>query len=90
MYEYMDIEIVCVTIGMQLYPNLTTEFPITQGNTITRKDSLARCLKRMRMVYGTIYNFFPVSFNLPIDYTKFLSYFSKIQSKKGKQVFFVF
>jgi hypothetical protein len=60
-----------------------------QGNTITRKDSLARCLKRMRMVYGAIYNFFPVSFNLPIDYTKFLSYFSKIQSKKGKQVFYI-
>ena len=41
------------------------------------------------MVYGKIYNFFPVSFNLPVDYTKFLSYFSKIQSKKGKQVFHV-
>ncbi|KAL5262629.1 hypothetical protein ACHWQZ_G008131 [Mnemiopsis leidyi] len=63
---------------------ILNHFP--KGNTITRKDSLARCLKRMRMVYGKIYNFFPVSFNLPIDYTKFLSYFSKIQSKKGKQV----
>jgi len=63
---------------------ILNHFP--KGNTITRKDSLARCLKRMRMVYGAIYNFFPVSFNLPNDYTKFLSYFSKIQSKKGKQV----
>ncbi|XP_063681535.1 probable tubulin polyglutamylase TTLL2 isoform X3 [Bolinopsis microptera] len=71
------------------YKNVKTwqilnHFP--KGNTITRKDSLARCLKRMRMVHGTIFNFFPVSFNLPNDYTKFLSYFSKIQSKKGKQV----
>ena len=59
---------------------------ILQGNTITRKDSLARGLKRMRMVYGSVYGFFPVSFNLPNDYTKFLSYFTKIQAKKGKQV----
>ena len=40
----------------------------------------------MRMVYGSVYGFFPVSFNLPNDYTKFLSYFTKIQAKKGKQV----
>ena len=71
---------------MQLIGYIIT---FTQGNTITRKDSLARCLKRMRMVHGTIFNFFPVSFNLPNDYTKFLSYFSKIQSKKGKQVFYI-
>lgn len=62
---------------------ILNHFP--KGNTITRKDSLARCLKRMRMVYGPVYNFFPASFNLPNDYTKFLSYFTKVQNKKGKQ-----
>lgn len=40
----------------------------------------------MRMVYGSVYNFSPVSFNLPNDYTKFLSYHTKIQNKKGRQV----
>ena len=57
-----------------------------QANLITRKDTLARSLKRMRMVYGSVYNFSPVSFNLPNDYTKFLSYHTKIQNKKGRQV----
>ncbi|XP_069463945.1 probable tubulin polyglutamylase TTLL2 [Ambystoma mexicanum] len=43
-----------------------------------RKDSLARHLKRMQGVYGaTQYEFSPVAFILPNDYTKFVAEYSK-------------
>jgi hypothetical protein len=41
---------------------------------LTRKDSLARCLQRMRTVFGAhIYNFCPLTYNLPADYSRFVT-----------------
>ena len=49
--------------------------------SITRKDCLARTLKRMKGVYGSgVYNFSPVAFNIPNDYTKFVAEYSKMKS----------
>lgn len=52
---------------------------------ITKKDGLARNLKRMRGVYGaTVYNFSPIAFNLPHDYTRFVTEYTK-QKEKQKE-----
>lgn len=51
-------------------------YPKTNG--LTRKDSLARNLKRMRAVHGpSVYNFSPLAFNLPNDYTRFVAEYTK-------------
>ena len=51
---------------------------------ITRKDSLARNLRKMRWIYGSgLYNFAPMAFNLPNDYRKFVAEYSK--QKEGKR-----
>ena len=53
---------------------------------ITRKDCLARNLRRMKGIYGnSVYNFIPLSFNLPNDYRKFVSEYTK-QKEGGKAV----
>ncbi|KAK4879445.1 hypothetical protein RN001_007591 [Aquatica leii] len=43
---------------------------IPKGSAICRKDNLARYLKCMRKVYGSIYDFSPAGYNLPLEYTK--------------------
>jgi len=43
------------------------------------KDQLYRVLKKQRALYGNIYNFTPLTFSLPNDYTKFLDIFMKRQ-----------
>ncbi|ELU04904.1 hypothetical protein CAPTEDRAFT_72974, partial [Capitella teleta] len=49
---------------------------------ITKKDALARNMKRMKAVHGAgIYNFSPMAFNLPNDYTKFVGHCSKLKEK---------
>ncbi|CAH1799549.1 unnamed protein product [Owenia fusiformis] len=49
---------------------------------ITRKDSLARNLKRMKCVYGAgAFNFSPNAFNLPNDYKKFVGEYAKLKEK---------
>ncbi|KAM6964933.1 putative tubulin polyglutamylase TTLL2 [Aplochiton taeniatus] len=56
--------------------------PKTVG--ITRKDNLARNLKRMRGTYGSaVYNFSPTAFILPNDYTRFLVEYTKHRMNKG-------
>ncbi|XP_041033748.1 probable tubulin polyglutamylase TTLL2 [Carcharodon carcharias] len=51
---------------------------------ITRKDNLARNLKRMSGIYGsTIYNFSPIAFILPNDYTKFVAEYTKDKKANG-------
>ncbi|KAI4800608.1 hypothetical protein KUCAC02_009602 [Chaenocephalus aceratus] len=51
--------------------------PKTVG--ITRKDCLARNLRRMRTTFGwSLYNFSPTAFILPNDYTRFLSEYNKV------------
>lgn len=50
--------------------------PKTVG--ITRKDCLARNLRRMRGTFGsTLYDFSPTVFILPNDYTRFLAEYTK-------------
>ncbi|XP_026701264.1 probable tubulin polyglutamylase TTLL2 [Athene cunicularia] len=45
---------------------------------ITRKDYLARHLKRMKGAYGSaLYEFSPVAFIMPNDYVKFIAEYSK-------------
>ncbi|XP_028654955.2 probable tubulin polyglutamylase TTLL2 [Erpetoichthys calabaricus] len=56
--------------------------PKTMG--ITRKDCLARNLKRMKGIYGSaLYDFSPVAFILPNDYTKFLAEYSREMLENG-------
>ncbi|KAM4694969.1 putative tubulin polyglutamylase TTLL2 isoform 1-T2 [Discoglossus pictus] len=55
-----------------------------QGTTqLTKKDCLARHLKRMKGIYGgTHYEFNPTSFILPNEYVKFLAEYSKEREEK--------
>ncbi|XP_069788241.1 probable tubulin polyglutamylase TTLL2 [Narcine bancroftii] len=51
---------------------------------ITRKDNLARNLKRMLGIYGAnTYNFSPLAFILPNDYTKFVAEYTKDKKANG-------
>jgi tubulin polyglutamylase TTLL2 len=50
------------------------------------KDALARNLKRMRCVHGQgVFNFSPLSFNLPNDYTKFVKTYEALRQKVKKK-----
>lgn len=49
-----------------------------KSTNITKKDGLARNLRRMRTSYGgSIFEFFPQTFILPNEYKKFVAEFSK-------------
>ncbi|XP_053919652.1 probable tubulin polyglutamylase TTLL2 isoform X2 [Cuculus canorus] len=53
---------------------------------ITRKDYLARYLKRMKAAYGSaLYEFSPVAFIMPNDYIKFLAAYSKERQSVGRR-----
>ncbi|KAJ8913513.1 hypothetical protein NQ315_017063 [Exocentrus adspersus] len=43
---------------------------IPKGAAICRKDNLVRYLRCMKKVYGSIYDFSPHGYNLPLEYTK--------------------
>lgn len=54
-----------------------------KSTNITKKDGLARNLRRMRRSYGgSMFEFFPLTFILPNEYKKFVAEFSK---KDGSQ-----
>ncbi|XP_048343338.1 probable tubulin polyglutamylase TTLL2 isoform X2 [Sphaerodactylus townsendi] len=54
---------------------------------ITRKDYLARHLKRMKGIYGTsLYEFSPVAFIMPNDYIKFITEYTKERQIPGKKL----
>ncbi|XP_069035364.1 probable tubulin polyglutamylase TTLL2 [Lepisosteus oculatus] len=56
--------------------------PKTLG--ITRKDWLARNLKRMKGTFGSaLYDFSPTAYILPNDYTKFLGEYTKEKAANG-------
>ncbi|KAK1171497.1 putative tubulin polyglutamylase TTLL2 [Acipenser oxyrinchus oxyrinchus] len=56
--------------------------PKTMG--ITRKDNLARNLKRMKGIFGpSLYDFSPIAFILPNDYTKFVAEYTKDRYANG-------
>jgi len=52
-----------------------------KSTVITRKDSLLRQLRKMRAVYGSVFNFFPDGFILPSEYTKFIEDYSQQEKK---------
>ncbi|XP_069707101.1 probable tubulin polyglutamylase TTLL2 isoform X2 [Phaenicophaeus curvirostris] len=53
---------------------------------ITRKDYLARYLKRMKGAYGSaLYEFSPVAFIMPNDYIKFAAEYSKERQSVGRR-----
>uniref|UniRef100_H2YBA9 Tubulin--tyrosine ligase-like protein 9 n=1 Tax=Ciona savignyi TaxID=51511 RepID=H2YBA9_CIOSA len=59
-------------------------FPRTDA--ITRKDSLVRNLRRMRCVHGVHnFNFHPLAYILPNEYTKFVSDYAKEAQKHEKK-----
>ena len=47
---------------------------------ITKKDNLTRNIKRMRANFGKIYNFYPISYQFPLQYSEFVS---KIQNEQN-------
>uniref|UniRef100_A0A3Q3GCE8 Tubulin tyrosine ligase-like family, member 2 n=1 Tax=Labrus bergylta TaxID=56723 RepID=A0A3Q3GCE8_9LABR len=62
--------------------------PKTAG--ITRKDCLARNLRRMRATFGSaLYDFSPVAFILPNDYTRFLSEYDKLRPSRGPPAYWI-
>ncbi|CAH2107544.1 unnamed protein product [Euphydryas editha] len=52
---------------------------IPKGGSICRKDSLSRLLRCMRRVYGSIYDFSPPCFHLPLEYAKLVSECSRLR-----------
>ena len=61
-----------------------------KSTAITKKDALARNLKRMKGVHGpTVYNFSPTAFNLPNDYTKFVAEYTKMREKDPDKMFWI-
>ena len=59
-----------------------------KSTNITRKDGLARNLRRMRTSYGgPIFDFFPITFILPNEYKKFVAEFSK--QEEGERSYWI-
>ena len=55
-----------------------------RATAITKKDSLARNIKRMLGIFGpNVYNFCPIAFNLPNDYTRFVAQYTKSKEKNA-------
>ncbi|XP_072307733.1 probable tubulin polyglutamylase TTLL2 [Eucyclogobius newberryi] len=62
--------------------------PKTVG--ITRKDFLTRNLRRMRTTFGPgVYDFSPVAFILPNDYTRFLTEYNRQRVNPGQSVHWI-
>ena len=55
---------------------------IPKTGTLCTKDSLARLMKKMKQLYGQIYNFTPLTFILPNEYKQFINYFNKEGNEK--------
>ncbi|KAK3096729.1 hypothetical protein FSP39_002748 [Pinctada imbricata] len=72
-----------------IYPwQRLNHYPKSTG--ITKKDCLARNLKRMKGVHGAgVYNFSPISFNLPNDYTRFVAEYSKNKQNENKNLLWI-
>lgn len=55
-----------------------------KSTSITKKDGLARNLRRMKTSYGgPMFDFFPQTFILPNEYKKFVAEFSKQEGDQG-------
>lgn len=58
-------------------------YPKSTG--VTKKDCLARNLKRMKGVHGTgVYNFSPIAFNLPNDYTRYVAEYGRLKQQHNE------
>ena len=57
-------------------------FPNTA--VITRKDTLFRLLKKLKIIYGSIYDFFPLTIALPKDYLKFVRHYAEEEERGAK------
>ncbi|XP_077977176.1 uncharacterized protein LOC144432771 [Glandiceps talaboti] len=61
-----------------------------KATAITKKDCLARNMRRLQGVYGAnIYNFSPKAFNLPNDYTKFVAEYTKMKQVECSDNFWI-
>ncbi|XP_074844778.1 putative tubulin polyglutamylase TTLL2 [Carettochelys insculpta] len=57
-----------------------------ETSRITRKDYLARHLKRMKGIYGpSLYEFSPVAFIMPNDYVQFIAEYTKERQAPGRK-----
>uniref|UniRef100_A0A3Q0QUE1 Tubulin tyrosine ligase-like family, member 2 n=1 Tax=Amphilophus citrinellus TaxID=61819 RepID=A0A3Q0QUE1_AMPCI len=62
--------------------------PKTVG--ITRKDCLARNLKRMKAAFGSaLYDFSPTTFILPSEYTRFLAEYNRLRMARGTSAYWI-
>ena len=50
---------------------------IPKTGQICAKDNLARHLKKMQQMYGSVFNFAPLTFIMPNDYRQFINYYTK-------------
>ncbi|XP_059474850.1 probable tubulin polyglutamylase TTLL2 isoform X4 [Neocloeon triangulifer] len=57
---------------------------IPKGSSICRKDHLARYLRCMKKVYGSIFDFSPPCYQLPLEYTKLLAECSGSNRSNGR------
>ncbi|CAG9854207.1 unnamed protein product [Phyllotreta striolata] len=58
---------------------------IPKGSSICRKDNLVRYLRCMKKVYGSIYDFSPHGYNLPLEYTKLAAECSRGRPHSSKE-----
>eukprot|EP01065_Artemidia_motanka_P049156 TRINITY_DN8074_c1_g2_i1.p1 TRINITY_DN8074_c1_g2~~TRINITY_DN8074_c1_g2_i1.p1 ORF type:complete len:676 (+),score=206.98 TRINITY_DN8074_c1_g2_i1:49-2028(+) len=68
-------------IALCRYPyQRLNHFPKT--DEITKKDTLLRNIRRMRGIYGAVYNVLPTTFSLPVDQAKFAEEWRERRQKK--------
>ena len=48
-----------------------------KSSIITKKDTMLRALRKSKAIHGSVYAFFPDSFILPTEYTKFVHHYAE-------------
>ncbi|KAJ3275579.1 putative tubulin polyglutamylase ttll2 [Terramyces sp. JEL0728] len=59
-------------------------FPKT--SIITKKDTLVRLLRTMKFLYGSVYDFFPLSFSVPTEFKKYMRYVHQEDERGEKSI----
>jgi len=67
--------------GLREYQRLN-HFPNT--NIMTKKDNLFRLLKKLKVIYGNVYDYFPLTLTLPKDYLAFVRIYAQ-EEETGKR-----
>ena len=57
--------------------------------SLTRKDVAARQLRKMKGIYGSVYNFFPLTFSLPNEYLKFIKQYALDEELNKRKLWIV-